>query len=105
MSEKDQRDTDAWSPPKTEQSATPPSPPRSGWTNPRILQMASFSFFGAIPFQIVFNTMPTWLASHGIKASEIGLLALATLPWSFKFVWSPLLDRFHPPFAGRRRGS
>jgi MFS transporter, PAT family, beta-lactamase induction signal transducer AmpG len=75
-----------------------------GWTNPRILLMASLSLFGAIPFQIVFNTMPTWLAADGVLASDIGLFSVATLPWSFKFVWAPLIDRYRPPFAGRRRG-
>ncbi len=66
--------------------------------------MASLSFFGAVPLQIVVNTMPTWLASFGVRAADIGLFALATLPWSFKFVWSPLIDRFRPSFGGRRRG-
>ena len=35
----------------------------------------------------------------------VGLLTLFQAPWSFKFLWSPLMDRYELPFLGRRRGS
>lgn len=48
-------------------------------------------------------TLPAWLADQGVSATEIGLLGAAGLPWSFKFLWAPLLDRFAPPILDRRR--
>lgn len=66
--------------------------------------MSSLSLAGAVPLAVVLTTLPTWLADRGITASEIGLFGLAGLPWSLKFLWSPLIDRFRPPFGGRRRG-
>ena len=66
--------------------------------------MASLSLAGGLPLGVVLSTIPAWLADHGVKASDIGLLSIAGLPWSFKFLWSPILDRWSPPFGGRRRG-
>jgi len=52
---------------------------------------------------LVLITLPAWLADQGVSATEIGLLGAAGLPWSFKFLWAPLLDRFAPPILDRRR--
>src|SRR5690349_1592606 len=71
---------------------------------PRLVHMASLSAPGGIPLALVLITIPAWLADQGVSPSEIGLLSAAGLPWSFKFLWSPLLDRWPPPFGGRRRG-
>jgi PAT family beta-lactamase induction signal transducer AmpG len=40
----------------------------------------------------------------GVDIRAVGLLTLAQAPWSFKVFWSPLMDRYVPPFWGRRRG-
>lgn len=59
-----------------------------------------------IPFGFVTITFASWLArpEHGLTTEQIGpVLAVATLPWSFKFVWGPLMDRYTIPGAGRRR--
>lgn len=66
--------------------------------------MASLSFPGGAAYAVVVSTVPTWLADEGLSPSEIGLLAAAGLPWSFKWAWAPLLDRWSLPFGGRRRG-
>ncbi len=76
----------------------------SGFREPRLYHLAALSFPGAIPLAVVLTTLPAWLADHQIKASDIGLFSLAGLPWSLKFLWAPLLDRYHLPFGGRRRG-
>lgn len=66
--------------------------------------MASLSLAGAIPLSVVVTTIPTWLSVNGVEAKQVGWFAVATLPWSFKFFWAPLLDRWRLPFGGRRRG-
>ncbi len=86
--------------PQTEEKSTPDS----AWTNPKLLHMASLSLAGAVPLTVILNTLPAYLADLGIRAKDIGLFALAGLPWSFKFIWSPIIDRYTLPFGGRRRG-
>lgn len=61
-------------------------------------------FSSGLPLYVLFTLVPAWLRVEGIDLSTIGLLSLVTLPYTLKFVWSPLLDRYRPPFLGRRRG-
>lgn len=61
-------------------------------------------FSSGLPLYVLFTLVPAWLRVEGIGLSTIGLLSLVTLPYTLKFVWSPLLDRYRPPFLGRRRG-
>jgi PAT family beta-lactamase induction signal transducer AmpG len=48
--------------------------------------------------------MQAWLTVEGLDLAAIGFLSLVGLPYTFKFLWAPLMDRFQPPFLGRRRG-
>src|SRR5439155_1301719 len=48
--------------------------------------------------------VPDWMASSGVSISVVGLITLAQAPWAFKVLWSPLMDRYAPPWLGRRRG-
>lgn len=57
-----------------------------------------------IPLALTGSTLQAWLSSEGIKIKEIGYFTLLGLPYTIKFLWSPLLDRCIPPFLGRRRG-
>lgn len=61
------------------------------------------SFPGGIPLGVVVTLVPTWLSAQGLSPTEIGMLQLAGLPWSFKFLWAPMLDRVRPPGLDRRR--
>ena len=61
-------------------------------------------FSSGLPLYVLVTLVPAWLRTEGIDLSTIGLLSLVTLPYTLKFVWSPLLDRYRPPFLGRRRG-
>lgn len=56
-----------------------------------------------MPLYYLFQLIPAWLRSEGVDLKTIGLFALVQLPYNYKFLWSPLLDRFVPPL-GRRRG-
>jgi PAT family beta-lactamase induction signal transducer AmpG len=54
------------------------------------------SFSSGLPLGIVLISVPYWMQQEGVDIKTIGLIALAQLPYAFKFVWSPLMDRFAP---------
>ena len=62
------------------------------------------SFPSGLPLGLVLVAIPAWLAIEGVDIRTIGFVTLAQAPWTFKFVWSPLMDRYAPPFLGRKRG-
>ena len=57
-----------------------------------------------MPLYVLFQLVPAWLREGGVSLAEIGLFALVGIPYTWKFVWAPLMDRWVPPFLGRRRG-
>jgi PAT family beta-lactamase induction signal transducer AmpG len=70
----------------------------------RLLSVVLLSFSSGLPLGIVWFAIPAWMARVGVDIKVIGLFTLAQAPWSFKLLWSPLMDRFPPPFLGRKRG-
>ena len=63
------------------------------------------SFSSGLPLGLVWIALPAFLTYRGFDIKTVGLFSLAQAPWSFKFLWSPLMDRFGPRFGsvGRRR--
>lgn len=61
-------------------------------------------FFSGLPFALTDDAFRAWMTKAQLDVRTIGFFSLVGLPYSFKFLWSPLLDRFVPPFLGRRRG-
>lgn len=61
------------------------------------------SFSSGLPLGLVWIAIPVWLKDIGVDIRIVGLTTLFQAPWSFKFLWSPLMDRYEPPFLGRRR--
>jgi len=61
-------------------------------------------FTSGLPLYVLIQLVPAWLRSSEVDLATIGLFSLVSLPYTWKFVWSPLMDRFRPPFLGRRRG-
>lgn len=61
-------------------------------------------FTSGMPLFVLVQLVPAWLRSHEVDLATIGLFALVMLPYTWKFVWSPVMDRFKLPFLGRRRG-
>ncbi|MGH8426442.1 MAG: AmpG family muropeptide MFS transporter [Gammaproteobacteria bacterium] len=57
-----------------------------------------------LPLSLSGSTLQAWLAILNVNMSTIGWFSLVGLPYSFKFLWAPLMDRYVPPFMGRRRG-
>ena len=70
----------------------------------RTAAVALLSFSSGLPLGLVWIAIPDWMRSTGIDIKTVGLMTLAQAPWTFKFLWSPLMDRYAPPFGGRRRG-
>ncbi len=60
-------------------------------------------FSSGLPLYILISLVPAWLRSEGVDLKAIGLFALIQLPFTWKFLWSPLFDRYTLPL-GRRRG-
>ncbi len=70
----------------------------------RTLSVSFLSFASGLPLGLVWYAIPDWMRDIGVDIRVVGLLTLAQAPWSFKVLWSPLMDRYVPPFWGRRRG-
>lgn len=70
----------------------------------RTASVALLSFSSGMPLGLVWYSIPDWMRSIDVDIRIVGLFTLAQAPWAFKVVWSPLMDRFVPPFWGRRRG-
>jgi PAT family beta-lactamase induction signal transducer AmpG len=70
----------------------------------RTAAVALLSFSSGLPLGLVWYAIPDWMRDIGVDLRVVGLFTLAQAPWAFKVVWSPLMDRFVPPFWGRRRG-
>ncbi len=66
--------------------------------------MLLLGFSSGLPLYLTSTTLQAWMTKEGVNLTSIGLFSLVALPYSFKFIWSPLLDRYVPPFMGRRRG-
>ncbi|MBV1870808.1 MAG: AmpG family muropeptide MFS transporter [Gammaproteobacteria bacterium] len=72
--------------------------------NRRMLICIGTGFSSGLPLYIIYTLLPAWLRSEGISLKEIGLFALIGIPYSWKFIWAPALDRYSMPFLGHRRG-
>ena len=72
--------------------------------NRRVAAALTLGFASGLPFNLSQSTLQAWLATLDVDLKTIGWLTLVGLPFTFKFLWAPLLDRFVPPFLGRRRG-
>jgi PAT family beta-lactamase induction signal transducer AmpG len=72
--------------------------------NRKMVICVFLGFASGMPLYVLFQLVPAWLRSHDVDLATIGLFALVSLPYTWKFVWSPLMDRYKLPFLGRRRG-
>ncbi|MFA6970718.1 MAG: AmpG family muropeptide MFS transporter [Gallionella sp.] len=70
----------------------------------RMLICVFTGFTSGLPLYLLFNLLPAWLRSEHVDLKTIGLFALIQFPYTWKFIWSPLLDRYALPMLGRRRG-
>ncbi|MDP2810277.1 MAG: AmpG family muropeptide MFS transporter [Rhodocyclaceae bacterium] len=70
----------------------------------RMLICVFTGFSSGLPLYLLLNLLPAWLRTEGISLKAIGLFALIQFPYTWKFIWSPFLDRYALPWLGRRRG-
>ena len=70
----------------------------------KMLTCIFIGFSSGMPLYVLIQLVPAWLRSNGVDLATIGLFAVVSLPYTWKFLWSPLMDRFALPFLGRRRG-
>ena len=66
--------------------------------------MLLLGFSAGIPYALTAGTLQAWLATEKVDIKTIGLFALVGIPYNWKFVWAPFMDRYFPKFLGRRRG-
>ena len=74
------------------------------YTDRRVLALLFFGFSSGLPLALTFGTLSLWLAEIGVSKTTIGLFALMGTPYTFKFIWSPLVDRMPIPYLTRRLG-
>jgi len=74
------------------------------FANRRIFFVLLLGFSSGIPLALTGSTLQAWMATEKVDLTVIGAFSLVGLPYTIKYLWSPLMDRFVPPFMGRRRG-
>ena len=77
---------------------------RTALMNRRLLVVMLHGFAAGIPYTLVNEVLQSWLTVEKVSIATIGLFAYVQIPYAWKFVWAPFLDRYRLPFLGRRRG-
>src|SRR5438105_11264485 len=70
----------------------------------RLIVVTLLAFASGLPLALTGQAMQAWLSVEHVGVATIGLLSIVGLPYTFKFLWAPLMDRFELPWLGRRRG-
>ena len=60
----------------------------------KLAWIAVLYFAEGLPFGIAYDLWPVYFRRHGVSLREIGLMSLLSLPWTWKMLWAPLVDRF-----------
>ena len=66
----------------------------------RMLVALMMGFSCGLPLLLTVSLLQAWMKQEGVDLTVIGLMALVGLPYTLKFLWAPLVDRFTPPFLG-----
>ena len=74
------------------------------YCNRRVLCLVGLGFSSGLPLALTASTLQAWLVTEKVSLGRVGLFSLVSLPYTLKVFWSPLLDRYSPPWLGRRRG-
>ena len=72
--------------------------------SPRMLVAFLMGFSCGVPLLLTSSVLQAWMTEQGVNLSTIGLFSLVGLPYTLKFLWAPVFDRFTLPLFGRRRG-
>jgi PAT family beta-lactamase induction signal transducer AmpG len=74
------------------------------WGGRKMLTLALLGFASGLPLYLTSRLLQAWMRADQVDLSTIGVFSLVALPYSLKWIWAPVLDRYVPPFLGRRRG-
>ena len=74
------------------------------FSQPKMAAILFLGFSSGLPLYLTSQNLQAWMTVEGVDLTTIGLFSLVTLPYSLKFLWAPLMDRYVPPIFGRRRG-
>ena len=77
---------------------------RKSILTPKMLACIFTGLSSGFPLYVLFQLVPAWLRTEGVNLGTIGLFSLILLPYNWKFLWAPFMDRFLPPLLGRRTG-
>lgn len=70
----------------------------------RMLVALMMGFSCGLPLLLTISVLQAWMKDAGVDLATIGMMSLVGLPYTLKFLWAPVFDRFTLPFLGRRRG-
>lgn len=70
----------------------------------RVAVVFLLGFSSGLPLALTSGTLQAWMTVSGVDLATIGIFTLVGIPYTWKFLWAPLMDRYVPPFLGRRRG-
>lgn len=73
------------------------------YTSPRVAPLLVLGFASGLPLALTSGTLQAWATVAGVSLQNIGFLTLVGTAYTLKFLWAPLVDRYAPPFLGRRR--
>src|SRR5687767_11435775 len=76
----------------------------SNWASRRMIAALLLGFSSGLPLLATGSTLQAWMTDSNVTLKVIGLYAFVGTPYTLKFVWAPIFDRFPLPFLGRRRG-
>lgn len=74
------------------------------FSNRRVAVLLLLGFSSGLPLALTFGTLQAWMKDAGVDLATIGAITLVGLPYTVKYLWAPLMDRYTLPFLGRRRG-
>jgi MFS transporter, PAT family, beta-lactamase induction signal transducer AmpG len=70
----------------------------------RVAVVCLLGFSSGLPLALTSGTLQAWMTVSGVDLATIGIFTLVGIPYTWKFLWAPFMDRYVPPFLGRRRG-
>jgi PAT family beta-lactamase induction signal transducer AmpG len=70
----------------------------------RVAVVCLLGFSSGLPLALTSGTLQAWMTVSGVDLATIGIFTLVGVPYTWKFLWAPFMDRYVPPFLGRRRG-
>src|SRR5690606_15773260 len=73
------------------------------YASPRVLSLLVLGFSSGLPLALTTGTLQAWATVAGVSLQNIGFLTLVGTAYTVKFLWAPFVDRYAPPFLGRRR--